>query len=633
MNRTTIFVLGALITSLFVVAQTGSGTLNFSTEDNQTLPISGTATSLFGAGEYVHNFAGNTGENIAFFDWPLVTLGVNDVDITDNRIMGPTSKELNAYMKLNNPQNARGQLFNLLGQKVANLQTTEHGNGFTQFFYNANNLADGIYVAQIQSGNQQGAFKVLLAGKESDGVPNPFPQRLSNKFSAKNSIASRGQDTNIVNYAINTIGDEINTFDQDIEVTEIENNSFGLTVVPKNGDTAVVPQLNGSPIENTTITLINQTTPQHIYSVDTQNTGETGVVFENIFVSSPDNPDLYEINITSNDGIFLPTTVTENMNQDIFGENNGVKTIEVTPIPNEVDLTTIIRHYQTSAVMPGVTIELRNGDTDALIDTQVSDTNGAVTFMDVAGNTPVYTINYKGDNSIYKKTNESITTDLVVTIAEMTDTINTTAVPKVFFADATQVPIEEVMAYKVNTYNVEFLRGSDEIYLADSPEKPIMVGHLQGFAAGVGFPNGFDFSATQPFNDPTADQINQYQIFAPNRVTFDGLVGTNASPGGTATTNDGKVADNGKVVYFWSPTFRLGGTQENSNHHEAGNKLGVPFRPGLSSRNPNAGESVPLTELDGLMIKLWYNIGNNIYIQTDSQNRPLDYSHTNTLEN
>ncbi len=191
------------------------------------------------------------------------------------------------------------------------------------------------------------------------------------------------------------------------------------------------------------------------------------------------------------------------------------------------------------------------------------------------------------------------------------------------------------MEYFVSNYNVEFIRNSDEIYLAPSSIRNTIIEHLNNFAAAIGFPNGFDFSATQPFGAATNDLQDQYEIFQPNRNTLDGVIGTNAEEGGTSTTTDGKTASNGKRITNWAPGFALGAGDESANHHEAGNKLNIPGRNDISTRNVNAAINVRIQEVpnEARAIRFWYkDIAEKVYNRFDNNYKAFDYSQTSLIE-
>jgi hypothetical protein len=324
----------AVLISAGLNAQTGSGTITANTADNQTTAINIQGTSTFDSGEYQFNLPGTLGTPIDFTEWPIASLSTNDYDFTDEVIFGRTSKELNAYFRLENPQDIQAQLYNIQGQNIGPITSRQGPNGLTQLFYDGSKLADGIYIAQVQAGNQQGAFKVALVGDAGDGQPNPFPQNNSlNRLSKSESIMSRNSMS--TNYSIEITGDDINTYTEDVEVLEGNNNNFEFTVVPRNGDVGIKPRINGIQTSKAIVTMENQADPSKTYSVNMDVENTTTALFPNIFVSSPDSPDTYNVNIVSTDGSFIETNITTDIFQDINYEINLVKNFEVNTIPNE----------------------------------------------------------------------------------------------------------------------------------------------------------------------------------------------------------------------------------------------------------------------------------------------------------
>ena len=91
------------------------------------------ATSLFGSTPYVFDFANEqTGNTINFTDFPLVTLGVNDVDNSKARVIQNTGAEFDAY--ISSGEKLKGNVFNLLGQRIAPIQFQNYGKSFSNWW-------------------------------------------------------------------------------------------------------------------------------------------------------------------------------------------------------------------------------------------------------------------------------------------------------------------------------------------------------------------------------------------------------------------------------------------------------------------------------------------------------------------
>ena len=631
----------AALMSATMNAQSGSGTHTATTEDNQTTAINLQGTSTFDTGNYQFNLTGNLGTPIDFTEWPLMTLGTQNFDLSENMIMGPTSKELNAYFKFENPQDVKAQLFDINGRNLGTIQTINNNNGFTQLFYDGSSLADGVYIAQVKAGNQQDAFKVPLVGRSSDGMPNPLPQHTSNKLMQKNNSSMSRMD--VTNYNVTITGEHVNDYSEDIEVEVGTNNAFEFTVIPKNGDTAVLPQLNGSPIDNTTITLENQSDTSRNYSANTQGSGTQLGIFENIYVTNPSVADTYEITITSNDGLFLPTTVSEDMFQDINGEVNGLKTIEVDAISNEQDITTVVRDYETLTTLPGITVNLYQEDedndpsNDVLLNSQVSNSNGQVIFYNVPGETPVYIANTA--DGYYTKTNGTYNVPLVDLISEMDTTLNVTAVPKYNYEDATPVEADMISRYKPLADHTPFALNEWRVYFPEAAQRETVVDHFAEVAATLDN-EGAIIPSDTPFALPTDNgTYESYQPYPQNREVHSGLIGTNITNySGTGTNIGEKVLPSGENITFFTNSFNLGGLDWSATDHEIGNALGFPLLTGTdtfqTSRDSSAADNVAIidSQWDKAIMPLWINMAKLHYDTTDTQERLIEYSMPNNFQ-
>ncbi|GGZ70863.1 hypothetical protein [Algibacter mikhailovii] len=557
-SKNTLLALTTLATVGTASAQEfGNGNIILNTADNQTSAYTITGEKIGDTFSETRN--GTLGTPTSYAQWPVTTLGVEDDRLEASLFKSPLSKDFTVYAKLDDTRHIKAQMIDMQGRVVGNMQPTRSQNGYTQLFFDGSQVADGIYIAQITAGNQSNAFKVPLQG-QSNGVwqPRSFQNNTSKSSTAKGASS---KEVLANNYTIHVEGEDINNTSFDVEVVAGTNPDIVYTVVPANGDVAFEPILYGRPIANTTITVENQNTPSEKY---TQTVSGTQAIFENVFVTSPNHPDTYIVTVTSNEGKFLPTTSIEHVNQDIAGEKNGSNIINVNTIPNKQDVTTYVYDYKTLEKEAGVTVQVYKSSDDSLVDTQVSDATGAVTFDNLPGETAHYLKVSKSGH--YTKTNGDFTTPLVDLISEMKDTINVTTVPKFDYSNGTQATAEEIKEYMKSTYNTELLNGHWNIYVPEGSNRNTVITELENYASQIGLPGAIIIHNT-PFAEPSQEIIDNYNPYQ-DANTYPGQIGTNITnlTAGTDTNPIIRILPNGNQITYNTSIFDLGNTTEKREH-------------------------------------------------------------------
>ncbi len=398
------------------------------------------------------------------------------------------------------------------------------------------------------------------------------------------------------------------------------------------GDVGIATRIRGGPELGTRIKLTNMQVQDSTYTLEVD--GSLGVFYD-IYVASGNNPTQYKVEIEdlAADGTFLPTTQFIDMYQDENFEINGTKIVNLNELPTVVDLTVVARESINETFDQNVELELHKASDSTLIASGFTGADGKLEFKGVEGGIKVYTVAKEAGS--YTKMNESYLITTPSVISQLKDYINVITTHKFNFPDNTPATAAKLMEDFISEYNVEFIRKSDEIYLAPSDIRDIQIEHINNYAREIGFEGAVKFTATQPFDTPTTDQLNQYEIFEPNRNTFDGIIGTNAEPFGTTTVNDGKTLANGKDITIWSRTLYLGGQEENRTHHEIRNHLNGPLKIGYSVGNPIASESARAQDVpnETRATKFWYKLGEQVFNKYDVNNKPLEFSQTKSIKN
>lgn len=627
-------------------AQTGSGTIRLDTGDQQGTELNIEANSLFNNGgtTYQYFLTGNTDQDINFVDYVLPeTLGVEQVLLTETKVLAQNpAEEFNGYVTSKFGNITKTATFNISGQQVSSPRIIPHGS-VIEIYDSLSQFSDGIYFVNIET--ESGAketFKFIK--KDDDGIvdgPNGLSKMIESKIEEKQNQAMNRMM--MENYEFTFTGELLNNQTEIEELTEGNTNTLLYNGTTKTGDTAVLPQLNGSPINNTTITLTNQNDPTKTYTYNTEGTGNQLGIFENIFVNSPDFSDTYTIEVTSNEGIFLPTTVSEDIFQDVNGEVNGLKTVEVDQIPNEQTINGTIRNYQTLSTLSGITVNLYEDDgdndlsNDILLDSQVSGANGEYSFADVPGETSVYIVNTA--DGYYTKTNGTYTTPLVDTLDEMVTTKNVTAVPKFTYEDATQVEADMITMYKPLADHTEFALGHWRVYFPESPNRQLYIDEFNNVANLLGN-SGAIIDSDTPFDLPTENgTYDSYQPYPQDREVHTGLIGTNITNyNGTGTGRGEKVSILGENTTFYTTAFNLGGLDWSDTDHEIGNALGFPLLTATesfqTSRDSSSGDNVAIidSQWDKAIMPLWIDMAKLHYDTTDSQGRLVEYSMPTVFE-
>lgn len=633
-HKLTLTTIGALFAMNSAMSQEfGDGDILLTTADNQTSEYTLTGEQINGTFSEVKTGTLETPLNYA--QWPLASLGVEGDRLKESIIQGPSNiRDFTAYAKFDNNRNVKAFLFDTQGRTIGKIQANPASNGYTQLFYNGTSLSEGIYIAKITAGDQSVAFQVPLTG-ESRGTPwqsRQIQQSSTQSSSAKNMFAktsTTAKGFGPVNYTITVEGEDINNTSFDVEVVAGTNPTIEYTVVGSNGDFGVLPEdENASAVNNATINVENLTNPSKSYTKNTQGTGTAIAAFENAWVSSASGPDQYKITITSNDGTFLPTKVTENIEQDINGEVNGLKRIMVNKIPNEQDIT--IKTINTTSLNPesNVRVFMKENGTNNVLQTIESDENGNAAFSDVAGQTNVY-FAVEGttqSTNIYSTSRGTYSVPEINNI-KLQDTVLYYSVKEKISEVGNIIPGDTINAYKPIVYNVRALAGKDELYFdPNDPLTSTQIQHLQNGEAVIG-KQLFVYNTTTPYSTPTPEQVAQYENRAPNQNNVTGIIGSNITSTGTNTTMKIETLSNGETVLLYSSECRLGGSDESDNQHEGfGRRLNHPDVGGASFTNSSGSSNAVIGTYEGKIIKYYLDDGFNYFHNFDSENRSYNYS-------
>lgn len=397
-----------------------------------------------------------------------------------------------------------------------------------------------------------------------------------------------------------------------------------VTASTEHGDVAIEPLLNGSPKSNTTIRLTNTHTPDSTYVASISN---AQAIFYNIYVSDNNNPSTYEVNIVDNlaDGTFLETTTTIQVSQDVNGEINGSKVIDLTDIPNEQDITFTIRDYKTHSTAQGVTLELINNTTSAVVDTQVSDVNGEVIFDNVPGDATYKTRTSKvGD---YTKTVGTFSVPHVDLISEMADDYNTTTIPKETYSDGSAVTAEQANKYRLLATNTELVHGRWKKFIDNYANLDNIKSVMNDFVSQIGFPNAITYF-TSAFANPTQSQIDNYNAYGSH--PFSDPIGTNVTGNGGGNNNPiTRSLSNGLSITYNTSNYDLG-SGDSGIYHEIAQVAGF--------EQISQGATIPETCLDPTgpsvlsmydktNMSMKYQIAKNHFVETAS-GKPLEYNYS-----
>ena len=307
-----------------------------------------------------------------------------------------------------------------------------------------------------------------------------------------------------------------------------------------------------------------------------------------------------------------------------------MKRVVVNEIPNEQDVT--IKTINTTSLNPESNIKVFMKDTnDNVLEESTSNANGEVIFNDVAGGTEVY-FSVEGTASsldIYTTSRGTYTVPTIDRISKQDTLLNYSVDVKPKYENGNTIPGDSIQSYLPDEYNLEALRGSDELYFDPANSTTAtQIQHLKNFENTLGM-KLFEYNTTTPYEDPTPEEKAAYQTFGPNKNYLDGNIGSNVLPVGTNTTMQGKTMDNGYYANIYSSTFAMGGTDESDNHHEAANRLKIKSRNGPSVTNSNGAANIPLGVDEARSILYSQKDGYNVYHGTelkDSQEIPLNYS-------
>ena len=619
-------------------AQTGSGTITFTTTDGLKHPIYLNIYNIVNPNGYRY-LSGNTNEPIPFSGWEVEsTLGLNESNFDKNKvtIFGNPSNELYAKILTNDSDNISARILDINGKIISSPEITYDGN-YAIIKDPLTHVAQGIYFVQIH-GALNHSFKFIKNNTHFASSDWNVKGNKPMKFEGKNTKQTLDNE----NYKIFLSSNDVIDNSYKVQVLPGSDNNF---VIPadlaylyaESGDVAINPLLKGLPKDYNRIKLTNTIVPDSTYSINTEQT--TGGIFWNIYVPDSHNPVQYKVEIEDDlpDGTYLPTTTYIDVYQDNEGEINGNKTINLNPIPNVQDITTFVRDYKTLNKKTGQTVHLKRLSDDVEVDAQVSDANGKVIFNDVPGNAEYYLVN-EGANT-YKKTNGKFVVPLVDLISEMTDTLNVTSVDKFNYEDGTAVTADTIQMYKPLAVNTELALGHWRVYFPPSPNRQQYIDHFNGVLDLLGM-SGAMIPSDTPFAQPTQEMIDNYNPHPQNRQVYDGQIGTNITDYvGTQTINVEKILANGNKIAIYSSTFELGGLDWSAADHETGNTQVSPPLNGntttfKTSRDVNAAENYEIKDSkhDKAIMPLWLELGVLHYNSTDSEGRLMDYNMTTKFE-
>lgn len=303
----------------------------------------------------------------------------------------------------------------------------------------------------------------------------------------------------------------------------------------------------------------------------------------------------------------------------------------------------MVRNYETLTTIPGITVNLyaedgdNNPDNDALLDSQVTNSNGEVIFTDVDGETQVYLQNTA--DGYYTKTNGTYNVPLVDLLTKMDTILNVTAVPKFNYEDTNPVEADMISMYKPLADHTEFALGHWRVYFPQAAQRQTVIDHFDEVAATLGNSGAIidsDTSFELPTNNGTYET---YQPYPQNREVHEGTIGTNITNySGTGTGRGEKTSTLGENIAFYTTAFNLGGLDWSGTDHEIGNALGFSLLTGTNdfqtSRDSSAQDTVAIvdSQWDKAIMPLWLNLTKLHYDSTDSQGRLIEYSMPNKFE-
>jgi hypothetical protein len=629
MKKTT-FVITALLLSIFGFGQdVGSGTIIFNTSTN--FDIEATATDLFDGGTNVYDISGTTNQSIAFGPWAVpAALGSDEVLFTNNVLLPKNPNgALNLFIKANDANQVDVKVYDLNGRLVSSPAVIKNDNGLLQYYDALPSVSDGLYLVKVNAIAFNDSFKFIKQGEAS----SPIVQNVKYSKSSKGSKTSKTLAPNNYKITWNNTAYGYYGGTKEVEVLQGSSNTISIDPTPvtgtENGDFGILPLTNiGNPQQNTKVTVTNTIVPDSTYTV-TPVYGDAMAIFYDAYVSNSNNPTSYKIDITGTeaDPDFLPTTAYLDIYQDTNGEVNGGKTIEVTPIPNQQDITVKTINTITTNPEPNVLVHMHDATTSAVISSITSDANGIATFLSVAGQTDIY-FSVEGtatSTDIYKTSRGTYSVPLVDRISEMTKLLYYSVSEKPQYENGDIIPGDVVFSYKSTTYNVEALRGSDElVFSPNSAATPIQIQHLKNLENTLGM-KLFEYVISTSYSSPTPEQINAYQAVGPNKNYLDGIIQSWVTPSGTNTTTQGKVMADGIYADYYSSVFAMGDNDESLNHHEAIRRLNINSRGGASVTNSNAAENIPLGTDEARCILYPLQDGYNYYVGEDANGIPLNY--------
>ncbi len=565
--------------SLNAFGQTANGTIKFNTQSNSSITetlMNAQATKISGVNSYDIN--GNTNQLINFGPWDVGTLSVEEFELgLKNFYVGKNpAGELNAFFRTTNSENVIMEAYNVLGQKVVIPKIINESNGVAQMYANFSDLKSGMYFINVRDENKAFSFKFLNNNKPLRSSP-AITNTIEEKLLGKSAIKSNSQIFNrTMAFNYNITWDEIDmpgntkieAGNQDVEVIAGNDNALSIDMVlyeNPTGDKAFSPLHDGSPINNTQATLVNVNDPSLFYV--SNDTGYQHIFFD-VHVPNNEVSENYNLIIEDQraDGTFITTTIPVVIEQDENGELNGNENVNVDPIPNSQDISFYVFKSQTRTVDAGVTLELINNTTNAVVDSQVSDGTGVVFFDDVPGQTTYRTRSLKTGE--FTKTTGTFTTPLVDLESERTDFYNTTTVDKDNYTTGEPVTAAHLNAYKPLAYQTEWILGHRGVYFPTAPGRQDVIDEVNSIDAALGFPNSTVAYST-PFSELTPAQQAAYDAYL-DANTFPGITGSNLEYSGSDTNIFTWDLSNGMTITPYSTIFKTGGNTSDWSilHHE-----------------------------------------------------------------
>ncbi len=395
------------------------------------------------------------------------------------------------------------------------------------------------------------------------------------------------------------------------------------------GDQAVLTELNGTSQTGINVLARNTQTNQTWNLTEENN---DFVFFQDL---TTNNPTTYEFTVNSTEGDDAPFLETI-VNDPVFEGSNPTLVVDVIPVPNEVDITTTARDYETLATISGATIKYYDASNNNLLATGVTDSNGRVTVNDIVGGQDIYLEISK--TGYQTKGNKPIYIDLVDTVGEMTDTLNITGVQLKYYDDGEPITAPILNAYRPLADNTPLALDDYKKHYPSSPDRAAHIAHEEDLLALLGKAGALDASSTTPYPDPTTNGTYAlYQPYPENRNT-PSTIGTNVTNyNGTGTGTGTKVLSNGNLITFYTQVYNLGGLDWSATDHEHGNAYGFPLLSvsWATSRDPVAAINVPVaeSETDQKVMSMWLRLQELNYNTTDTNGDLIDYQMTYNFEN